>query len=70
MGITYYEITGNKEDKDGTLSPTYNHCWLTWQSHWEDEDGVKHWSNEAENFRTIEQAEKVKKELQRHLKSS
>lgn len=63
----YYE----KEDAKGTMSPDWNHCWLTWESFWQNPDPERqednHWSNQAYNFGSVAEAEEGKAYLEKHL---
>jgi hypothetical protein len=56
-----------KEDKNGTLRPESNHCWLTWESKEKEEDGNIYWISQAQNYSTLEEAEKGKKVLEKYL---
>jgi hypothetical protein len=59
-----YNLKTELEDNNGNLRPEWNHCWLTWQSLWFDENSERRWSNEAYNFKTIKEAEEAKKYLE------
>ena len=62
-----YNIETYKEDLHGTLAPERTHCWLTWESRWKDEEDVIHWSKEAYDLKTQEEAEKAKLYLEKFL---
>ena len=62
-----YNLDTELENKNGTLRPDRDHCWLTWESKWISDNGEINWSREAYNFSTIAKAEEGKKYLEKHL---
>ncbi len=56
-----------KEDPNGTLAPEINHCWVNWESKWKDADGNFHWSREAYDFKSLDEAAEAKTYLEKRL---
>ena len=62
-----YSLDTYKEDKNGTLRPSRNHCWLKWQSKWINSEGEEHWSGEAYSYNSLQEAREGKSYLEKHL---
>ena len=61
-----YDLSSHKENPNGTLSPTNNHCYIQWTSLWNDDGELKE-SKEAYSFPTLEQAQEAREYLEKHL---
>jgi len=61
-----YNLETGEEDPNGTLAPTYSHCWLNWQSKRDSEEG-DYWKNEAFSFGTVEKAKEGAAYLKKYV---